>query len=263
MNDSELRYLLELAEGPIEPSEHYVDRLWSELEAHVEHGQVEVFPSRSPDHPAESRPIDLVQGKGKGPSISGVVISLGAAAAVILLGLSTVLLTLARSPGTGPVTEDAAIVEDSKAELSRPEAGVLQATSPLGRACDSFSTAPVSAVVRSGAVRMEDSGYLVEADVTLGELRSVADAIDQLGQRLDGLGQVDGSLLSSLDRADSAIDEAALLVRMGELELAYESIREARGELARLASEPTLVGCFASTGLTGIARPVSHTPTWD
>ena len=65
MNDSELRYLLELAEGPIEPSEHYVDRLWSELEPQLEHAGVEVLPSRSPDHPAEGRPIDLVPGKGE------------------------------------------------------------------------------------------------------------------------------------------------------------------------------------------------------
>ena len=125
---------------------------------------------------------------------------------------------------------------------------MAQGSSPLARTCDRLLVeSRVSAVLRPGVVT-EATSYRpsgsVETDVTAIELRGVVTAIEQLSESDDIRGDV--RLRHELSSFAGALDQAILLVEMGEPSLAYESIDRAKSALGELASEPALDGCLES-----------------
>lgn len=250
MNESELRALLRQVADRHQPPDDFVSSLWSDLElkatANPEAGHRVELISEQVSAASSHQVVDLTTRTSDERVRSGPIVSLVAAAAALLIGLFAILIQafsgpgLIASPHIEPTQQGAAVVVD--------EVPATDNTSQLVRTCDRLLVETrVAAVLRPGVVTGATShgpSALIETDVTAIELRSVVLAIEQLSDSSEI--QSDVRLRHGLTSATGALDQAILLVEMGEPGLAHERIDQAKLALGEIASEPALDGCLES-----------------
>jgi hypothetical protein len=250
MNHAELRELLRRASDSEEPPEGFVASLWSELEPLLDDSSQ--TPERRPLTPwstadGGNRPeTDRWTGRESDRVRSGPLVALAAAAAVLLIGLLAVLL----APVDGPGQIASAPVATDPPQGAPPATadGVVaeQSQSPIGRTCDRLLVETrVAAVLRPGVVA-EATTYRpsgsVATDVSAIELQSLVRAIDELSATHEIRSDI--RVRHGLSSATGALDQAILLIEMGEPTLAHDSIVQAKATLSELASESALNGCL-------------------
>ena len=250
MSEAEFRDLLGKASGIDQPSNDFVESLWSELDSAMETGGNAAQHSQKSTHVRPHGPkhpeSDPWVARKPDRTRSGPVVALAAAAIVLLVGLLGALLASIDQPGTTASAPAPTQPAEDASPVTVDDVAAEEDLSPLARKCDRLLVSNrVAAVLRPG-VATEASSYRpsrpIATDVSTIELQSLIRAIEQLSD-IDEL-RSDVRARHSLGSATSALDQAILLIEMGEPTLAHESIDQAKTTLGELASESALDGCL-------------------
>ena len=245
MKEAELRDLLRKASGVDQPSDEFVDSLWSKLDPEAE--KISEALERRPlvglaadevNHTRSSWPCREPDRMRSGP-----IVALAVAATVLLVGFLAALLASIGEPEQ-IASAPASIEPTVEAPVPAGDPSVEEGPSPLVKKCDRLLVEPrVAAVLRPGVVA-EATSYRpsgsAATDVSPIELRSLVRVIEQLSDEV----RHDVRVHHALSSATGALDQAILFIEMGEPTLAHDSIHEAKATLGELASEPALAGCL-------------------